>query len=181
MSETKEKQKTTTRVVGVLSAIYFRQDENPITGEPTAGPVVARFGDEIELTAAEEKRLERNGALLPKGAKPEDADRHHEARVDAYRAERGDGEALQRHTQRVAEFRDAGKGDIVDVSFDVDSASVSQLAGQIKEQKPNADDTVALAQGDRRLAEKVLEAERLATGGNPRQGVEQQLQKIIDG
>lgn len=181
MPETKtEKQPTTKRVVGVLSAIYFRQDEDPISGEIRRGPVTATFGQEIELVPSEVKRLEQNGALLPEGVKPEDAPRHHEAKLDRYRAERGDVEALARHQARVEQHR-ASQGGIVNVELDVENLTVTELAERIKDQKPNATDTVALAESDPRKAEKVLEAERVATGNSPRQGVESELQKIIDG
>jgi hypothetical protein len=164
----------------VLSAIYYRQQEDPISGKTVRGPVVANWGEEIELVPSEERRLEENEALLPAGSKPEDAQAHHERRIDAYRAERGDQEALQRHYARLEQAREEGGGDIVDVSIDSDT-SVAELAAQLRERKPSAEDTVNLAEGDPGKAERVLEAERSATGGSPRPGVERGLRKIIEG
>lgn len=179
MAETEVKhEQTTKRVVGVLSAIYWRQGSDPVSGKAVRGPVVAQHGEEIDLTADEEKRLDSIGALLPEGSTPEDAIRVQEARLDAYRAERGDQEALQRHQQRVAESR--SKGDVVDVDAPVDG-SVSDLTAWIKDSKPNADDTVALAEGDPERAQRVLDAETAATGGKPRKTVQEQLEKIIAG
>lgn len=178
MAETEVKHEpTSTRVVGVLSAIYWRQDFDPATGKPIRGPVVARHGEEIKLTPGEARRLEALGAILKEGSKPEDAMKQHEARLDAYRALRGDQEALQRHQQRLAEARP----DVVNVDADVEGSPVTALAEHIKATSPNAEDTVALAEGDPRRAEKVLEAETIATGGAPRSTVAQRLQKIIDG
>jgi hypothetical protein len=180
MTETEIKREPTTkRVVGVLSAIYFRQTDDLVTGKPIRGPIVAQHGEEIELVASEERRLDQNRALLPKGSKPEDANRYHEERLDAYRAQRGDQEARIRHEQRISQARDSGS--VVNVDANVEGAPVSDLAEWIRSEKPNADDTVALAEDDPRKAEKVLEAETVATGGQPRQTVAQRLQKIIDG
>jgi hypothetical protein len=58
---------------------------------------------------------------------------------------------------------------------DVASSSVAELSAWISEESPNGSDTVALAEGDPELAAKVLEAERAATGGDPRKGVERKL------
>lgn len=172
-------EKTTKRVVGVLSAIYWRQGDDPVTGKPTRGPVVARHGEEIDLTASEVRRLEANGALLPKGSKPEDAVAQHEARLDAYRAQRGDQEALGRHQTRLASAS-TGDGDIVNVEAPVDG-SITDLSEWIKSSQPTVDDTVALAENDPEKAQRVLDAEVAATGGEPRKGVQEQLEKIVAG
>lgn len=57
----------------------------------------------------------------------------------------------------------------------------AQLAQHITDEKLNASDTVDLAGGDPALAAKVLEAEGIAQGGDPRATVEGPLQKTIDG
>jgi len=59
-------------------------------------------------------------------------------------------------------------------------AEVGEISAFIEAEQPNAADTVALAKGDPALAVKVLEAEKTATGGDPRKSVEGPLQKIID-
>lgn len=164
------------RVVGVLSAIYF-SPEKDVTNKDVLRVRTALRGEEIELSAVEEARLDENGALLPKGSKPEDAAKAAEARLDAYRAQRGDQEALQRHVQRAA---NGGDEVIVNVEAPVD-ASVGDLSEWIKDHKPNADDTVALAEGDPERAQRVLDAEVAATGGKPRKSVQEQLEKIVAG
>lgn len=54
-----------------------------------------------------------------------------------------------------------------------------ELAEYIENNKPNVADTVALAGDDPEAAKRVLEAERIATKGVPRAGVEQGLASII--
>lgn len=59
--------------------------------------------------------------------------------------------------------------------------SSAQLAQHITDEGLNASETVDLAGVDPVLAAKVLEAEGIAQGGDPRVTVEKPLQKIIDG
>lgn len=58
-----------------------------------------------------------------------------------------------------------------------DTAALSEF---IKSERLNAGDTVALAEGDPDRARLVLEAEKAATGQDPRKSVAEPLQKIID-
>jgi hypothetical protein len=166
------------RVVGVLSAIYF-SPEKDVTDKPVLRVKTALRGDVIDLSPAEENRLEENGALLPKGSKPEDAAKAAEARLDAYRAQRGDQEALARHHERLVASK-PGDGEIVNVEAPVDG-NVGELTEWIKQSKPNVDDTVALAEGDPEKAQRILDAEVAATGGSPRKSVQEQLEKIVAG
>lgn len=169
------------RVVRHLSTLYFTDGDNPVTGKPTRLVHTARRGDVISLPPDEVRRLENLGALLPKGKKPEDAEAEHAAVLDEYRARRGDTDALNRHNDRVlAQRPSSGEGGIVDVTVDVENDTVKAIADYLRESKPNADDTVALAEGDARKAEKLLEAENIASGQQPRKTVERDLSKIID-
>jgi hypothetical protein len=170
--------KGSSRVVGVLSAIYFSPGKD-VLGQDVQRVKTALRGEETELSPAEESRLEENGALLPKGSKPEDAAKAAEARLDAYRAQRGDQEALARHHERLAASK-PGDGEIVNVEAPVDG-NVGELTGWIKQSKPNVDDTVALAEGDPERAQRVLDAETAATGGSPRKSVQEQLEKVVAG
>jgi hypothetical protein len=63
---------------------------------------------------------------------------------------------------------------------DAATVDVAELAAYIEAESPNVSATVDLAQGDPVLAAKVLEAERSATGGDPRKGVEDALSKLTD-
>lgn len=174
-------EKTTKRVVGVLSAIYFEPGES-YDGRETTHVKTALRGDEIELTPSEEHRLEENGALLPVGFTPEDAERLAAERMDAYRAVRGDPDAQQRHTQRqIDAARGADDGGIVNVDAPIEDGTVDELAAWIKASKPSVDDTVALAEGAPELAQKVLDAETAAQGGEPRKGVAEQLARLTSG
>jgi hypothetical protein len=56
---------------------------------------------------------------------------------------------------------------------------VPELVQYIETNKPNVDDTVALAQGDPEAAKRVLDAEAEATGGDPRAGVTKGLAAVI--
>lgn len=58
-----------------------------------------------------------------------------------------------------------------------DTAALSQF---IADERLNAQETVALAEGDPERAKAVLEAEKAATGQDPRKSVAEPLQKIID-
>lgn len=58
-----------------------------------------------------------------------------------------------------------------------DTAALSQF---IADERLNAQETVALAEGDPERARAVLEAEKAATGQDPRKSVVEPLQKIID-
>lgn len=180
MSATKQKD-ASDRVVGVLSAIYFAPSTDLVTGEPTQKVLTALQGETVSLSASEETRLERNGALLPKGATSEQAAEHAQAKVDAFRGQRGDQEALARHQARVEAHAQSGDADVVNVDAAAGSSSVADLAEWLKEAKPNVDDTVALAEDDPELAQKVLDAETAATGGKPRQGVVDKLERIVAG
>lgn len=64
---------------------------------------------------------------------------------------------------------------------DPETASAGEIAEWISTESPNVDDTVSLASGDSDLAAKVLEAENIATGGDPRKGVESKLAPLADG
>jgi hypothetical protein len=170
---------TNQRVVQVLSAIYFEPAQDIVDGKPTTRVRTARRGDAIDLSPDEEKRLDAAGALLLNGSKPEDAQALADARIDAYRGARGDAEAQQRHLARVQSGQSSGGTPARE--FDVDGATVQELAEWIRSEKPNVDDTVGLADNDPVLAEKVLEAEQVATSGSPRSGVESRLAKLIGG
>lgn len=63
--------------------------------------------------------------------------------------------------------------------FDIRSATVEEIADVLRESRPNANDTVALSEGDPELAAKLLEAENQASEGEPRQSVLEGLSKVI--
>jgi hypothetical protein len=61
----------------------------------------------------------------------------------------------------------------------VDSASIEELAKWLQESKPTVDETVDAAEDDPVVARRLLDAENLATGQQPRKGVEDGLKAII--
>lgn len=65
-------------------------------------------------------------------------------------------------------------------TLDVHAAGVAEIAAFLEANEPTIPQTVEMADGDPALAEKLLEAESVATGGEPRKGVTDKLQKLID-
>lgn len=131
----------------------------------------ANRGQEVDFPPEAEKRLDDLGALVPEGASlPE----FEEGKLDAYRAPRGDALAAR----KLAEAAEQGRQSVGIVDL---SQSGEGVAARIREGGLNAEETVALAEGDPEKAKEILAAEREATGGSPRKTVEEPLQKIIDG
>lgn len=64
--------------------------------------------------------------------------------------------------------------------YDARGRSATEVADWIESEKPNASETIAAAGDDPAAAQTVLEAESVATKGDPRKGVADSLQKIID-
>lgn len=60
------------------------------------------------------------------------------------------------------------------------TSDVQSLARWIQEDKPTVDETVDKAEGDPAKATTLLEAESVATGGDPRKGVVEGLEDIIE-
>jgi hypothetical protein len=63
---------------------------------------------------------------------------------------------------------------------DLASMGEYELAEYIKEHNLTVNETVALADGDKDLAHRLLQAENIATDGEPRKGVEAGLTSIIE-
>lgn len=59
-------------------------------------------------------------------------------------------------------------------------AGVDELVAWLEEKKPNVKDTVEAANGDIEAARRILEAESIATGGDPRKGVAEGLGAILN-
>lgn len=186
MAETK----TAGRVVRHLSTAYFEPFRGP-DGTDTVLVRTARRGEIIDpdkLAKGELARLDGLGALMPEGADPRDADQEQQAILDLYRGQRGDVEALARAMERARQNQEGAalldaQGGITDLSGEgnagaIGEGNVGRLADHITANKLTVDDTVALAGNDPELAKRVLEAERLASNGAPRAGVEAGLQKI---
>jgi hypothetical protein len=65
-------------------------------------------------------------------------------------------------------------------SSELDFSNQDELVAYLKENKPTVVATVALAENDPEQAEALMEAEEIASGGQPRAGVMSGLQKILD-
>lgn len=66
------------------------------------------------------------------------------------------------------------------VELDVREMSDAELASWIKTDRPTGSEVVDLADGDATLAERLLNAERTATNGKPRQIVTKGLTSVMD-
>ena len=168
------------RVDRVVAHLSIRWQEGGIQG-----PIfTARRDEEVSLPVSEAERLEALGAVLPEGGTPEDSAEQRAAALDAYRATRGDQDAMQRHMRRIAAGNAAAPVEDVTggiVNFEGEDAlkdGPGPLSEWIKTNEPSADETIALAGGDAARADVVLEAESLATGGDPRPEVVEGLEKL---
>lgn len=145
------------RTVKHLMFPYLVESPNP--SMPDAGPVLKertlRQGETVtveELGPLAQERGERLGSFYT------------DAELKALKAgETPEGETLQLEAGPVAG----------------DEMGVHELAEYIEQNHPNVDDTVALAKGDPDAAKRVLEAEGIATDGDPRAGVTKGLTAII--
>jgi hypothetical protein len=63
--------------------------------------------------------------------------------------------------------------------LDVNTASVDDLADWIRNERPTVNDVVQASGGDPEVAKKLLEAESLATDGEPRKGVLEGLTAVV--
>lgn len=126
---------------------YYVDDIDPVSGNPVRRELVARRGDEIELSDLDYERATRFDAI----------------------------------TEPEGTTTDPATGAAVDVASNIDVASPEEVATWLKESKPTIDETVAAAEDDPMKAKKLLEAENLVTGRQPRQGVLNGLNAIIQG
>jgi hypothetical protein len=65
-------------------------------------------------------------------------------------------------------------------SSELDFSNQDELVAYLKDNKPTVVATVALADNDPDKAEALMDAEEIASGGQPRAGVMNGLQKILD-
>lgn len=72
-----------------------------------------------------------------------------------------------------------GNPDAASSDFAASESSPHEIAEHITANSLNVDDTVALSDGDPETAQRVLEAEELASGGDPRKGVVAGLEAVI--
>lgn len=156
----------------VLGAIVLFQS-------PQEGETRAIRGETVQLTPVEEERLDKLGMLAPAGATMAQAEALDEQRTDVYRGRRGDQEAFQRALDRSRALQPPPETEGPGIVNLAGPDEIQVIADYIRDEAATVPQTVALAEGDPVKAAKVLEAESLATGGSPRQGVAAQLAKVI--
>jgi hypothetical protein len=69
----------------------------------------------------------------------------------------------------------------IDVANNIEVASIEEVSEWLRASKPTIDETVAAAEDDPIKARKLLDAENLVSGRQPRAGVVTGLEKIIRG
>lgn len=69
----------------------------------------------------------------------------------------------------------------VDVASNIEVATIEEVAEWLKASKPTVDETVEAADDDPIKARKLLDAENLVTGRQPRAGVVTKLESVIKG
>lgn len=194
MTET-EKQDRREVKIGVVFATY--RDTVPAIGggQPRLVTRTARRGETVSIPSAEADRLESLGALStasaqdvidralnPNDASAEGATGGEPVTVSppALGAEpSGDitkGDTGGDDVQPVTVTPDSGGA----ATFDARAADVDQAAEWLRSERPKASDVVDAAHDDPEAAQTLLEAERIASNGDPRKTVEQPLQAIID-
>lgn len=65
--------------------------------------------------------------------------------------------------------------------FSVSTANVEQLSEWIREERPTVDETVEAAGGNPIVAQRLIEAEGIATGGEPRTTLVAKLEAVVEG
>src|SRR5688572_6195741 len=148
------KKQRDSRTVKVLIFTYHKEVDHPAyAGIKTVVEKMAKLGDTIpldELTPASLEKGERLGAFY--------TDAELKAAESGSSSE-GEGDEGAPNFSEMGEF---------------------ELAEHLKNEKPNVQDTVAMAGDDSDLAARILEAEGIASSGDPRSGVVDGLNKIIE-
>lgn len=135
---------------------YYVDEPDPITGEDVKKERLARRNDVVDLSDADLARAKRFDAI----------------HVDE------DGEP----TVDLVSSEETPPAETVDLdNVDVQTASPEVLAEWIKTKKPTVDEVVDEANEDPAVASRLLQAENLATGQQPRSTLAERLQEIIDG
>jgi hypothetical protein len=153
------------RKVKVLAFTYAKVYDNPYDpdGPKIVEAAIAQRGDLVdwdELTPYDQERADKFEVFYDEG-EPE-----LEVQPDG--------------TLAPAEEPDeeSGSADGEDIALGPNS-SVQDLTEWIRDDQPTVTEVVELADGDPAMAQKLLDAENAATGGDPRKGVVDGLNKII--
>lgn len=129
---------------------YYVDGDDPVTGRPIRQELIARRGDTVTLNDVDYERAVRFDAIVT------DADKGPSPGQDISPAD-------QLETGQLS-FHDATEADV---------------AAWISQEKPSVDRVVEEANNDPALAQKLLDAENLATGQQPRSTLEKELKGII--
>jgi hypothetical protein len=147
---------TTAVKIKILAFPYYEDDVDPVTGNDVKLERMAYRNDEVELS---------------------DIDLERAKRFEAFYADE-DGEPV---LGEEASPETPPEGEVDLDNLDAATASADQLAAWIKKSKPTVDEVVDEANEDPAIASKLIEAENLATGQQPRSTLIDRLQEIVDG
>jgi len=144
-----------TRVVKHLLFPYFIEGESPMQpGLNVFYEKIAKRGDELDVDDLRDADLEKGERL---GSFFNDEELKQIRRAEA----------------------SGGSLESADVDFDASEAGEHEIAEYITEQRLTVDETVALSGGDPVVAQRILEAESVASGGDSRKGVVAGLEAVI--
>jgi hypothetical protein len=139
--------------IKILAFPYYVEEPDPITGNDRNVEKMAYRNDEVELSDEDLARAKRFDAI--------------------FTDEKGDPTTGDDVSAETPPF-DAD-------SVDVQSAPPEVLAEWIRQKKPTVDEVVDEANEDPEIAERLLAAENLATGQQPRSTLVEKLNEIIQG
>lgn len=140
--------------------------EKDVAGNPVLVARLVSFGETVDIPRDEDvKRGEKLGAFFS----AEDAKA---IKAGTYSGPQAALLSGRPQASGEAQVQDLGE-------IDVASASAEEIAEFINENRLNVQETLDLAGDDPDLAEKVLDAEGLATDSDPRVGVERGLEAIM--
>jgi hypothetical protein len=143
-----------TRVVKHLLFPYFIEGESAMQpGLMVFYEKIAKRGEEIDISELREADLEKGERL---GSFFNDDEMRQIARAGV-----------------------EGNLEAAGVGFDASEAGEHEIAEYITENRLTVDETVALSGGDPVVAQRVLEAESVASGGDSRKGVVAGLEAVI--
>lgn len=129
---------------------YYEDDIDLVSGRPVRKELIARRGETVKLNDVDYRRFQKFSAGVDGG--PEN--------VSSDSSEEAPGAKFDPNSQTLSE------------------ATVPDIAAWLKEDRPTIDAVLEEVNNDPEQARKVLEAENLATGQQPRKGLVDKLEEI---
>lgn len=131
---------------------YYTDKVDPVTDRPVRQENVAVRGDKVVLSDVDLERAKRFDAIL----------------VDE------DGDPVTEITPPVVDE----EAEVTQPNLE--TASAEEISVWLKKEKPTVDEVVAASNENVEVSKKLIEAENLATGNQPRKSLVERLDAIID-